>query len=270
MFARFGLPKIIVCDNGRQFTDANLKAWLSENYVKISHPYWPQANGEVERQNQSILKRLKIAYAEMKNWNEELLKLLMMYRSTPHTTTGVSPADVSSQTKDKTTRYKYKSKVVEEVREQDAWKKLKRKEYYDKVHHAKGNKIKQGDRVLVREPKKNKLSTNFGAKEFIVTERKGNIITIQSEEGKRYKRNLTEVRKIIDPDEEEEEEIKHGQDLTEEIEEESNIAERKGDTDTREEDPETESASTSERPKRNRRMSERYGVYRVHGLDIKE
>ncbi|KAK3711516.1 hypothetical protein QZH41_016433 [Actinostola sp. cb2023] len=33
---------------------------------------WPQANGEVERQNRSILKRLKIAHAEKKDWRKEL------------------------------------------------------------------------------------------------------------------------------------------------------------------------------------------------------
>lgn len=40
-----------------------------------------------------------------------------------------------------------------------------------------------------------------------MTERKGNTVTVESQKGKKYKRNLTEVRKIIDFDEEGEEEI---------------------------------------------------------------
>ena len=35
---------------------------------------------------------MKIAQAEGKDWKEELNKLLLAYRSTPHETTGISPA----------------------------------------------------------------------------------------------------------------------------------------------------------------------------------
>ena len=59
---------------------------------RTSTPCWPQANGEVERQNRSLLKVIRIAQAEKKDWRRELLKFLTAYRSTPHTTTGVSPA----------------------------------------------------------------------------------------------------------------------------------------------------------------------------------
>ena len=57
-------------------------------------PLWPQANGEVERQNKSVLKRMKIAQAEGKEWKKEIHKYLVAHRSTPHTTTGVSPAEL--------------------------------------------------------------------------------------------------------------------------------------------------------------------------------
>ena len=55
---------------------------------------WPQANGEKEKQNHSILKRLRIAQALGRNWKSEMEKFLMMYRSTPHSTTGASPAEL--------------------------------------------------------------------------------------------------------------------------------------------------------------------------------
>lgn len=60
--------------------------------------------------------------------------------------------------------------------------------------------------MLIKEPKETKLSTNFGTGEFTVTERKGNTVTVESREGKKYKRNLTEVRKIIAFDGKEKEE----------------------------------------------------------------
>ena len=94
IFARFGNPVSITSDNGRQFISAEYKHFCEENDIKIFNitPLWPQANGEVERQNRSILKRLKIAQASNVDWEEELLKYLSMYRNTPHTVTGVSPA----------------------------------------------------------------------------------------------------------------------------------------------------------------------------------
>ena len=55
-------------------------------------PFSPQANGEVDRQNRSLLKPMRIAQAEGKEWKKELRKYLVAYRSSPHTTTGVSPA----------------------------------------------------------------------------------------------------------------------------------------------------------------------------------
>jgi hypothetical protein len=57
-------------------------------------PLWPSGNGEIERQNRSLLKRMKIANAERKTWETELQTYLKMYRSTPHSTTGVSPAEL--------------------------------------------------------------------------------------------------------------------------------------------------------------------------------
>jgi len=55
---------------------------------------WPQENGEIERQNRSFLKRLKIAHSEKKNWRDELQKYLFMYCATPQSSTGVSPAEL--------------------------------------------------------------------------------------------------------------------------------------------------------------------------------
>ena len=59
----------------------------------MSTPLWPQANGEVERQNRSPLKSIRIAQAWGKDWQEPL-KFLVVYRSTPHMTTGMTPAQL--------------------------------------------------------------------------------------------------------------------------------------------------------------------------------
>lgn len=51
---------------------------------------WPKADGEVERQNRSLLKCLQIAHLEGKNWRTELLVWLTAYIATPHMT-GTTP-----------------------------------------------------------------------------------------------------------------------------------------------------------------------------------
>ena len=41
----------------------------------------------------SLLKAMRASHAEVKPWERELQKYLLAYRSTAHTTTGVSPAE---------------------------------------------------------------------------------------------------------------------------------------------------------------------------------
>ena len=44
--------------------------------------------------NKSLLKAMRVAHAEGKPRQRELRKYQLAYRSTPHTTTGVSPAEL--------------------------------------------------------------------------------------------------------------------------------------------------------------------------------
>ena len=64
MFATQGFPLSIKTDNGTQF--ASDETYLRENNIKhrTSTPLWPQAIGEVERQNRSLLKAMRVARGE--------------------------------------------------------------------------------------------------------------------------------------------------------------------------------------------------------------
>ncbi|PIK38049.1 hypothetical protein BSL78_25117 [Apostichopus japonicus] len=94
MFARYGYPRSLKTDNGSNFTSSRFSEFLVQ--CDIDHrrttPLWPQANGEVERQNRTLLKAIKVAHVEKRDWKRELNKFLLAYRSTPHSTTGESPA----------------------------------------------------------------------------------------------------------------------------------------------------------------------------------
>ena len=52
------------------------KLYLSNNGIEhvTSPPLWPQANGEVEAQNKTLLKAIRVAQDEGKVWQEELHK----------------------------------------------------------------------------------------------------------------------------------------------------------------------------------------------------
>lgn len=68
MLARHGMPSVIICDNGPQFTNDKLYEWIQVNGVRIvlSAPFWSQANGEVEKQNRNLLKRQDCACGKTK------------------------------------------------------------------------------------------------------------------------------------------------------------------------------------------------------------
>ena len=93
-FAVHGLPEEIVTDNGPQFVAEEFDSYLRDH--SITHrrvtPYWPQANSEVERFNRTLEKAIRAATTEGKDWKNEINTFLLIYRATPHCTTGKSPA----------------------------------------------------------------------------------------------------------------------------------------------------------------------------------
>ena len=59
IFSCHGLPITIKCDNGPQFISGEFQECCVQNeivHLKTT-PKWPQASGEVERQNASLMKR---------------------------------------------------------------------------------------------------------------------------------------------------------------------------------------------------------------------
>ena len=93
-FATFGLPDVVVSDNATGFTSSEFENFLKTNGVKrvLTPPYHPSSNGVVERAVQTLkggLRKLKDGSVTTK-----LSRFLFSYRSTPHGSTGVSPAEL--------------------------------------------------------------------------------------------------------------------------------------------------------------------------------
>ena len=96
MFYTHGLPETLRSDNGPPFASREFEGFLE--YLAVDHkkgiPYWPQSDGEVERFNKTLLKIIRIAQLQGKNWKGEVQDFIFQYRSTPHTVTSLSPAEL--------------------------------------------------------------------------------------------------------------------------------------------------------------------------------
>ena len=200
IFTTHGLPLSLRSDNGPQFRSEVFEQYMYLEDNGIEHrkttPLWPQANGEVERQNKSLLKRMKIAQAEGKEWKKEIRKYLVAYRSTPHTTTGVSPAELLFGRKMRTKLPELKGESTEsEMRDRDGEMKAKAKWYADKKRNAQESDLAPGDQVLVKQERKNKLSTPFAPEPYDVVTKTGNSVVVESPEGVQLMRNTTHVKK---------------------------------------------------------------------------
>ncbi|CAJ2629814.1 unnamed protein product [Trifolium pratense] len=94
VLARFGIPQVVVTDNGTQFTDKYFQAFLvalgtKQHFTSVEHP---QTNGQAEAANKVILRGLRRRLDQnKKKWVEELDNVLWAYRTTPHSTTGETP-----------------------------------------------------------------------------------------------------------------------------------------------------------------------------------
>ena len=65
-----------------------------EQKLKFSTPLWPHGNAEAERFMQPLAKALKTAKIDQRPWKQELQRFLLQYRTTPHCSTGVPPAEL--------------------------------------------------------------------------------------------------------------------------------------------------------------------------------
>lgn len=200
IFSRFGLPVSITADNGKQFISQEFKDYLSTNNIRLisTTPYWPQQNGEVERQNRSILKRLRISQNTKSDWQEDLQQYLLMYRTTPHSTTFKVPAELllNRKLRDK---LPFISEPVDpdmELRDRDREQKQKGKEYADSKRKARPSGIKVDDIVLAkRMTHNNKLDSHFESTPYKVVKITGPEIIIEStESGARYRRNIAHLK----------------------------------------------------------------------------
>ena len=85
-----------VSDNRPQLTSDEFEWCIKQNGIKHikTSPYHSASNGEAERFVQTFKCSLKASQNDHASLSVKLARFLITYRNTPHTTTGISPAEL--------------------------------------------------------------------------------------------------------------------------------------------------------------------------------
>ncbi|XP_063400348.1 uncharacterized protein K02A2.6-like [Mytilus trossulus] len=199
-FSIFGIPKERKTDNGPPFNSGEFRNFADNmgfKHRKIT-PLWPRANAESERFMRTIGKAIRAAQTEHRSWKQEIHTFLRNYRATPHSTTNVSPAELlfGRKINTKMQNSSINNQADSEVRKEDHKNKIKMKSYFEKKHSVKVPDFTVGDTVLVKQEKKDKLSTPYNPQPLTIKNKKGSMITATNEQQKDITRNSSHFKKV--------------------------------------------------------------------------
>lgn len=143
-FSNQGLPETIVSDNGSCFVSGEFKEFLGKNGIEhiTSAPYHASSNGCAERAVQTFKSMMKKAGEG--SIHTKVSRVLFNYRITPHSTTGLSPAEMLQGRRLRSTL---------DFVHPDLRTKVERKQRIQKKYHDKqgpGRSFQIGDAVVTR------------------------------------------------------------------------------------------------------------------------
>lgn len=181
IFARFGYPRVLVSDNGGQFTNSKFATFLKQRHIihKRSAPYHPATNGQAERLVQILKNKLKTLRCDRNNIQENLKLLLQRYRITPHSMTNKSPAELMLS-------YPVRSKLSLMVPNTESENKV------HEYNHKPCKELEIGSRVIARNYTGMK-KWKFGS----ITNKLGELhYEIQLDSGEKWRRHLNQLRQV--------------------------------------------------------------------------
>ena len=96
LFAAYGLPQVVVSDNGPQLVSKEFETFLEGNGIKHikSAPYNPASNGLAERLVQSFKQSLDKQKGNGRTLQHCIDSFLFSYRNTPSSATGKTPSEL--------------------------------------------------------------------------------------------------------------------------------------------------------------------------------
>lgn len=199
IFRIWSYPETMTADNGPPFNSEAIAKYCIDKAIKLvsTIPYWPQMNGEVERQNPAV-RALKIGKVEKRLWPQVMNEYVYAYNIRPHSVTDKAPLELMTArpVKDLLPLPVGKPRDDDdEVRENDAISKAKGKAYADARRNAAKSIIEIGDTVFVKSQAMGKLESRFSPIPHLVTKRSGNDVEIQNKDGVKYRRCVTHLKK---------------------------------------------------------------------------
>ena len=187
IFATHGLPQTVVSDNGTSFTSAEFQNFMQENGIHhiTSAPYHPSSNGLAERAVQTFkqgLRKIKEGTLECK-----LSRFLFQYRITPHSVTGISPAELLMK---RTLRSRL------DLLNPNIWSKVQQRQEKQRAYHdvhTKARSFQMGEGVYVRQFPPNQRESWVAAQ---VCELTGPLsFKVKLSDGRVLRRHVDHVRK---------------------------------------------------------------------------
>ncbi|XP_043200506.1 uncharacterized protein K02A2.6-like isoform X1 [Amphibalanus amphitrite] len=182
-FACHGLPLVLVSDNATAFASSEFSAFLKGNGIKhlFSPPRHPSSNGQAEAMVKVVKNALRNRTGSLQT---RLHRFLLSYRTSPHSSTGRSPAELLFGRPLRTRLDVCKPSLRETVElKQHAWKNAR-------DSHCTDRQFMVGDPVYVC------LIPGPGAPWVpgVVTAAGGQICTVQLADGRIFTRHRDHVR----------------------------------------------------------------------------
>ncbi|XP_055913225.1 uncharacterized protein K02A2.6-like [Eupeodes corollae] len=192
-FCRYGLPDIIVSDNGRQFTLNEFAEFIKNNHIKhiFTAPGHPATNGQAENSVKTVKKSLLANLEDKKpiDFDYFLNIFLFDYRISVHCTTGVSPSQVMLNRTLKSRFTLLKPPLVKESIVEAQKKNISNFRGKREVAFEIGDKVYIRDYTNPNKPSWTpaKIKEKFGPRNY------GCVIT---QNGREIKRHLNQIREI--------------------------------------------------------------------------
>ena len=196
IFFTHGFPYSIRADNGGQFRE-KFREYCDLRGINVFNvtPRWPQANGEIERQNRSLGKRIEIAYAKSgQNYRREIMKYLQAYHNLEHPGTGKAPNELIFGRKIRVMLPDavLHRKIDQHVHDKDG-------EYKGSYRREVDHSFRPGDTVLVENDIRNKSDSRYNNVPVRVTNVSGSNITLKRPDGRIFDRNASKLRQMLPP-----------------------------------------------------------------------
>ena len=195
IFSRFGIPNVVISDNGPQFVSGEFREFskIYQFVHETSSPKYPWGNGLAERTVGTVKAMIRKAWLA----GDDPHLALLAYRSTEHESTGVSPGQLLMGRKLRTTLPMISSQLFPQlvddslVEERDRISKLKQAEYYNQRNGVRPlTELQSGDRVLVYD-QENKEWNRSGT---VGTKVQPRSYQIKTESGWVIRRNRSDIR----------------------------------------------------------------------------